>query len=109
MFFFNDQMETRRIDATSVRTIKAHGGALLASEMAFAAGGIGALHSHPHEQIVYVLEGEADFTLDGQIRRVKPGDTVYVAPNLVHGVVAVTEFRALDVFTPQREDFLSPT
>jgi len=106
MFFFARDMHTEPVDATSVRTIKAHGGALMASEMEFAAGGVGALHSHPHEQIVYVLEGEADFTLDGQTRRVSAGDTVYVAPNLVHGVVAVTRFRALDVFTPQRADFL---
>lgn len=106
MFFFNRDMTAKRLDAASERTIKAHGGGLMASEMRFAPGGVGALHSHPHEQIVYVLEGEADFTLAGETRRIGPGDTVYVGANLVHGVVAATEFRALDVFSPQREDFL---
>jgi len=106
MFFFAKELETKQLDPKSERTIKAHGGGLLASEMLFAAGGVGALHSHPHEQIMYVISGEGDFTLEGETRRVRAGDSVYIAPNLTHGVVAVTEFRALDVFSPQREDFL---
>jgi len=106
MFYFARDMKTSKIDATSDRTIKAHDGSLMASEMRFAPGGVGAMHQHPHEQIVYVLTGEADFTLGAETQRIGVGDTVYVPPNLVHGLVAVTEFRALDVFTPQREDFL---
>ena len=107
MFFFAKDMKVVPVDATSDRTIKARGGSLMASEMRFSAGGVGAMHKHPHEQVVYVLEGEADFTLGSETRRIGPGDTVYVEPNLTHGLVALTEFRALDVFTPQRQDFLS--
>ncbi|WP_304226348.1 cupin domain-containing protein [Gracilinema caldarium] len=106
MFFFNKDLKALRLDEKSERTIKARGGSLMASEMHFAPGGVGALHSHPHEQIVYVLEGEADFTLGDETRRIAQGDSIYVAPHVVHGVVALTEFRALDVFCPQREDFL---
>ncbi|GAB1482088.1 cupin domain-containing protein [Treponema sp.] len=106
MFFLASEMTTKQIDATSQRTIKALGGTMMISEMTFEKGGVGAMHSHPHEQVMYVLEGEADFTIGDETRRVKAGDSAYLAPNLVHGVVAVTKFRALDVFTPQREDFL---
>jgi len=106
MFFFAADMKTQRLDASSERTIKARGGSLMASEVCFAPGGVGAMHSHPHEQIVYVLSGEADFTLGAETKRVASGDTVYVAPNLIHGLVARTELKLLDVFTPQREDFL---
>jgi quercetin dioxygenase-like cupin family protein len=106
MFFFEKDLQSVKLDAKSERTIKAYGGTLMASEMHFAPGGVGALHSHPHEQIVYVLEGEADFTLGNETRRISRGDSIYVAPNVIHGVVAVTEFKALDIFSPQREDFL---
>ncbi len=108
MFFFQKELKSVQVDETSERTIKARGGSLMASEMHFAPGGVGALHSHPHEQIVYVLEGEADFTLGSETRRIRQGDSVYVAPDVIHGVVAITEFRALDVFCPQRDDFLRP-
>jgi quercetin dioxygenase-like cupin family protein len=106
MFFFEKDLKSVQIDEKSTRTIKAHGGTLMASEMHFLAGGIGAIHSHPHEQIVYVLEKEAEFTLGNETRRIGKGDSIYVAPNVVHGVIAITEFNALDIFSPQREDFL---
>jgi len=106
MFFFEKDLKPMKLDEKSTRTVKAHGGSLMASEMHFLAGGIGALHSHPHEQIVYVLEGEADFTLGNETRRIAKGDSIYIAPDVVHGVVAITEFKALDIFSPQREDFL---
>ncbi|MEW6565533.1 MAG: cupin domain-containing protein [Spirochaetota bacterium] len=106
MFFFNKELKSVQLDEKSERTIKARGGSLMASEMHFLPGGVGAMHSHPHEQIVYVLEGEADFTLGNETRRIGPGDSIYIAPNVIHGVVAITHFRALDIFSPQREDFL---
>jgi len=37
---------------------------------------------------------------------VKAGDTYYVTPNVLHGVLALEESTILDVFTPQRDDFL---
>lgn len=106
MFFFAKDVKPVRLDEKSERTIKAHGGSLMVSEMHFAPGGEGALHHHPHEQIVYVLEGEADFTLGNETRRISKGDSIYVEPDVIHGVLAITEFRALDLFCPQREDFL---
>lgn len=106
MFFFEKSLEKKRLDACSERTIKAHGGKLMAVEVHFDAGGIGAMHSHPHEQLVYILEGEADFTIAGETQRVRKGDSIYIEPDIEHGVKAISEFRALDVFSPQRDDFL---
>lgn len=105
-FFFDKDLSRKQLDPKSVRTIKARGGVLMASEMSFKAGGIGAIHDHPHEQIVYVLEGEMDFTLGEDTKRVRAGDSVYVPSGLRHGAVAITDARLLDIFTPQREDFL---
>jgi len=81
---------------------------MMVVEFAFRAGGVGALHSHPHVQSSYVAKGSFDVTIDGQTRRLTAGGGYIVPPNLVHGVVALEDGLLVDVFTPQREDFLPP-
>ena len=34
------------------------------------------------------------------------GDSYYVEPDVVHGVVALEETMLLDIFTPMRKDFV---
>lgn len=67
---------------------------------------IGALHSHPHTQVSYVAEGSFDVTVDGVTTRLGQGSSFIVAPNLVHGVVALEKGLLIDTFTPRRDDFL---
>ena len=55
----------------------------------FEPGAIGAPHSHPHTQVSYVAEGSFDVTVDGVTQRLGAGSSFIVAPNLVHGVVAL--------------------
>lgn len=105
-FFFDRELARKQMDPKALRTIKARGGALMASEMRFAAGALAAEHDHPHEQIVYIVSGELDFTVGGETRRVGPGDSMYVPSGVRHGAVSITDSVVLDVFTPQREDFL---
>lgn len=62
-------------------------------------------HDHVHEQVVNVLAGTIELTIDGQIKRLRPGDVVLVPPNATHSARAVTYCRILDVFHPVREDF----
>ena len=72
----------------------------------FEPGAIGALHSHPHTQVSYVAEGSFDVTVDGVTQRLDAGSSFIVAPNLVHGVVALEKGLLIDTFTPRRDDFL---
>jgi quercetin dioxygenase-like cupin family protein len=63
-------------------------------------------HSHPHEQMGYLLEGEADFYIGGQHRRVRPGDIWRIPGGTLHKVIAGDKpVRAIDVFYPIREDY----
>jgi mannose-6-phosphate isomerase-like protein (cupin superfamily) len=39
---------------------------------------------HTHEELFYVLEGEFDFFVDGEIRRVGAGSFVNVPPGVMH-------------------------
>ncbi|HZH10373.1 MAG TPA: cupin domain-containing protein [Microvirga sp.] len=74
--------------------------------VAFEAGAIGALHSHPHIQCSLVEEGVFDITIAGRTERLRRGDSFLVPSNAIHGAVAIEAGILLDVFTPMREDFV---
>ena len=72
----------------------------------FEKNAIGSLHHHIHRQVSYVESGRFEVSIDGQKQILEKGDCFFVAPNLVHGVVALEEGALVDVFTPARTDFL---
>ncbi len=88
------------------RKILASDGKLMTVEFHFQKGSVGSPHSHPHEQVGYVVKGSFEATLDGETTIIHAGDSYYVPSNVVHGVLALEDGLLLDVFTPQREDFL---
>ena len=107
--FFPDsgiKLETLEEGRTS-RKIRAHDGRLMMVEVMFEAGAVGAEHRHVHEQVSYCLEGEFDFTVEERTSRLRAGDSVYIPASALHGTVCLAKGRLLDVFTPQREDFLN--
>jgi len=64
-------------------------------------------HSHPHEQVSYVAEGEVLFILDGEQSRLGPGDVFLVPSGKPHTIQRLTKHvRLVDCFTPLREEFL---
>lgn len=62
-------------------------------------------HTHPHEQVANMIEGEFELTVDGETRRVKPGDVAVIPGNIPHSGVAITPCKILDVFYPVREEY----
>lgn len=106
MIVENAKVSSKQVDPGVKRKILASGGSLMSVEVQFQKGAIGAIHSHPHEQVSYVIKGSFEFELDGQKKVIKTGDSYYVNPGVAHGVVALEDSIILDVFTPQREDFL---
>jgi quercetin dioxygenase-like cupin family protein len=64
-------------------------------------------HTHPHEQVSYVAEGEIIFILDGEQTHLGPGDIFLVLSGKPHTIQQLTEHvRLIDCFTPPRQDFL---
>jgi len=88
------------------RKLRARGGGLMMVEVYFRAGAVGAEHRHPHEQVTYCLEGEFRFSLEGEVATLAPGDSLYIPAGALHGTLCLASGRLLDIFTPQREDFL---
>jgi quercetin dioxygenase-like cupin family protein len=80
--------------------------AMTVSLVEMAPGATIPLHEHPHEQVGMMLEGEAEFTIGGELRRVRPGDRWHIPGHVPHTITALDQpVRALDVFYPVREDY----
>lgn len=64
-------------------------------------------HSHPHEQISYVADGEIFFVLEDKCERLSPGDMFLVPANKPHSIQLLTKHvRLVDCFHPIRQDLL---
>ena len=107
MFFFYQNIAVEPAGEGVTRKVLAHGGTMMMVEVCFQAGAIGSLHNHPHEQSTYVKSGVFDFTIGDETHRVSAGDTLYKKPDVMHGCVCVEAGTLIDVFRPQREDFIS--
>jgi quercetin dioxygenase-like cupin family protein len=46
-------------------------------------------HTHPGEEIIYVLEGTLEYRIDGKPMVVKPGDVLFVPAGVVHSVTNI--------------------
>jgi len=64
-------------------------------------------HSHPHEQVSYVAEGEVLVIIDEEQTRLGPGDMFLVPSGRPHSIQQLAgHVRLVDCFTPIRQDFL---
>lgn len=89
------------------RQIFGYNDSIMMVRVQFKAGSVGDMHSHPHSQVSYVESGEFDVFIDGVEKRLGPGDSFFIHPNLDHGAVCRKAGVLLDVFSPVREDFLN--
>lgn len=69
-------------------------------------GALVPLHHHMHEQISHVIEGALEFRLEGKQVAVRAGEILCIPPNTPHEVVALQDSIALDIFNPQRQDWI---
>lgn len=68
-------------------------------------GAVMPIHSHPHEQVASVVEGQFELTLAGETRMLNPGIAAIIPSNTPHGGRALTACRLIDAFHPIREDY----
>ncbi len=64
-------------------------------------------HSHPNEQLAYVLQGALKFTIAGREQVVRAGEVLCIPPNVPHQAEALEDTLDLDVFVPARADWHS--
>ena len=90
----------------TTRIMLGHDDTLMMLKMDFDEGAVGAIHQHEHTQATYVLSGAFEFTIGEEVKVVKQGDACFMPSNIPHGCVCIEAGSLLDVFTPQRKDFL---
>ena len=106
-FGMNSQIPAEDLGGGVSRKILKYGGGLMMVEVTMKKDGMGAVHTHPHEQISYIAKGSFEFTVGDEKQVVKAGDSLYVAPNVEHGTLSLEDGSVVvDIFTPIREDFL---
>jgi quercetin dioxygenase-like cupin family protein len=64
-------------------------------------------HSHPHEQIAWMLKGTMEFRLGAEKRICVPGDVVVIPGGVEHEAWFLEDTEVIDIFAPPREDFLA--
>ena len=80
---------------------------MMLSVVRFEPRAVVAEHSHPHEQMGILLEGQLEFTIGEETRVLNPGDMWRIPGGVLHSVRALdSPVLALDVFHPIREDYL---
>ena len=89
-----------------VRFVKSYTDEVMVVENHFKKGAVGAVHSHPHTQITYVVSGRFEFTIGDEKNIVTTGDTMLKKDGVPHGCVCLEEGVLLDIFSPMREDFV---
>lgn len=108
-FYYNKDISLEElVPGKNYRKILAHGGNIMIVEVIFKKGGVGDLHTHPHEQATYCIEGEFEFTVGDEVKTISRGDTIYMPANIKHGCKLLSDYgKLVDIFSPQREDFLN--
>ena len=61
-------------------------------------------HNHINEQLMHVIEGEFEFTIDGKKNICSKGSTFLITSNVPHSGRALSQCIIMDVFCPKRED-----
>ncbi len=64
-------------------------------------------HSHPNEQIAFILEGALRFDLAGETHTVHAGEVLVIPANVPHSAVALEDTIDFDVFAPPRQDWIT--
>lgn len=105
-FLFLNEVSYEKMAEGVYRQVLGYDDNLMQVRVKFEQGSVASDHSHLHSQTSYIVSGSFEFKVGDEIRLVKAGDGVYIAPNVVHGVKCLEAGVVLDSFSPVRADFL---
>lgn len=77
------QPGTKRTDLQR-HDLSAPGREVVQVRVDFDPGYVSPRHTHPGEEIIYVLEGSLEYEIDGKLVTVKPGDVLFVPAKTFH-------------------------
>src|SRR5947209_244235 len=101
-----DDMESRHPEPGLTRLIGAYNEKLFLAEHHMQEGWAGLAHSHPHDQMAYVISGHLRVRAGEQTFEVRAGDSFVIKGGVEHQAWAIATSVVIDVFTPYREDYV---
>ena len=102
----HDDIQPVEMLAGVVRRTLAVTDRLMLCEIFLRAGSEVPVHTHPHDQVGYVVSGDVVMIVDGEEVRCKPGDAYAIPGGVPHGARPLADTVVIDVFHPPREDYL---
>ena len=81
----------------------------MVTKMNYVKGNYATTHSHPHEQCGYVISGRYNLTVEIEPKIdviLTAGDSYAIPGGTPHSFEVIEGGEVVDVFTPQREDYL---
>lgn len=103
---FHEEVQVQSVGEGFVRRVLSYDDALMCVENSFEKGAVAPLHAHPHIQSAYIVAGVFAFEVDGEVKTVRKGDSIFLKSNVPHACTCLEAGIVLDIFTPMREDFV---
>ena len=75
---FHEDVLAEKMPTWEARRIVAHGQDMMMVENTFSTGDTAPEHEHYHTQITYVIRGALQFTLEGETKVLRDGDSVFI-------------------------------
>ncbi len=72
-------------------------------------GAVVPVHHHVNEQITWITAGEAEVYSQGKKYVMRAGDLMIIPPNVPHEFHFTEDTIDIDIFTPQRQDWMEGT
>ena len=99
-----DSKPIRVLPGLTRRTL-AQGQSMMVCEFIFEAHVTVPIHSHPHEQVGYIVEGRVEMSIAENKFDLLKGDSYVAPPNVPHGAYTLEPAVIVDTFCPPREDY----
>lgn len=99
------QLPLKEVLGGAVKGHYAHLERMTIGEVRVEAQAVLPMHSHPHEQITYVISGRYEFTVGDRTAILETGMAALIPGGVVHGGKALTPCHVIDLFSPARDDY----
>lgn len=105
MIFLNKDAKSVNMLPGIIRKTLAQGQSLMLCEFKFDAHVEIPIHTHPHEQVGYLVEGHVEMTIGENKYELRKGDSYCAPSNVPHGAFTLEPSVIVDTFYPPREDY----
>lgn len=102
---FTEERFNEILPGIKIKTL-VHGEKTLMTKFVMKTGSTLPKHSHPYEQIGYLLSGKIRLTIGKETFEVKPGDSWCIECGVEHTAEILEDSSALEIFNPPRADYM---